>query len=271
MDFNDSAPEAAFRSEVRAFIRDECPPGIRRRGFGAMFGGGGWDDIRMGTDEYRTLNANWAKKLADKGWIAPAWPKEYGGAGMTVMQQFIFNQEMASAGAPKGGNYGIGTGWAGPTIILYGTEEQKQKYLPPIVRGEVDLVPGLQRARRRLRPGVAADARDEGRRRLRRQRPEDLDLRRARRQLHDPARAHGPRRAEAQGHQLLHRRHEVAGHRSPAARQHGRTTTTSTKSSSTTCACRRRTCSAKRTAAGTSARRRSTSSAPASRRASRTD
>ncbi|MGH7621928.1 MAG: acyl-CoA dehydrogenase family protein, partial [Gemmatimonadaceae bacterium] len=136
MDFNDSAPEAAFRHEVRAFIRDECPAGISRRGFGAMFGGGGWDDIRMGTDEYRRLNADWAKKLADKGWIAPAWPKEYGGAGMTVMQQFIFNQEMASAGAPKGGNYGIGTGWAGPTIILYGSEEQKQKYLPPIVRGE---------------------------------------------------------------------------------------------------------------------------------------
>jgi alkylation response protein AidB-like acyl-CoA dehydrogenase len=55
---------------------------------------------------------------------------------MTVMEQFIFNQEMAAQGAPKGGNYGIGTGWAGPTIILYGTEEQKKKYLPPIVKGE---------------------------------------------------------------------------------------------------------------------------------------
>jgi alkylation response protein AidB-like acyl-CoA dehydrogenase len=76
------------------------------------------------------------KKLAGRGWIAPAWPKEYGGAGMTVMQQFIFNQEMASAGAPRGGNYGIGTGWAGPTIILYGSEEQKKKYLPGIVRGD---------------------------------------------------------------------------------------------------------------------------------------
>ena len=136
MDFHDAPEEAAFRTEVRAFIRDECPAGISRRGFGAMFGGGGWDDIRMGTDEYRKLNADWAKKLAARGWIAPAWPKEYGGAGMTVMQQFIFNQEMASAGAPRGGNYGIGTGWAGPTIILYGTEEQKQKYLPPIVKGD---------------------------------------------------------------------------------------------------------------------------------------
>ncbi len=136
MDFTDSPEEATFRTEVRKFIIDECEPGIRRRGFGAMFGGGGWDDIRMGTDEYRKRNGAWAKKLSDKGWIAPAWPKEYGGAGMTVMQQFIFNQEMAVAGAPRGGNYGIGTGWAGPTIILYGSEDQKQRYLPGIVKGD---------------------------------------------------------------------------------------------------------------------------------------
>jgi alkylation response protein AidB-like acyl-CoA dehydrogenase len=136
MDFTDTTEEAAFREEVRAFIRDECPPGISRRGFGAMFGGGGWEDMRLGTDEYRRKNGEWAKKLSERGWIAPAWPKEYGGAGMSVMQQFIFNQEMASAGAPRGGNYGIGTGWAGPTIILYGNEEQKQKYLPSIVKGD---------------------------------------------------------------------------------------------------------------------------------------
>ncbi|MBI2724060.1 MAG: acyl-CoA dehydrogenase family protein [Chloroflexi bacterium] len=136
MDFHDTPEEAAFRAEVRAFIQRECPSGIRRRGFGAMFGGGGWDDARVSMQEYRDINATWAKKLASRGWIAPAWPKEYGGAGMTVMEQFIFNQEMAQAGAPKGGNYGIGTGWAGPTIILYGNEDQKNTYLPKIVQGD---------------------------------------------------------------------------------------------------------------------------------------
>ncbi len=151
MDFQDTTQEAKFRGEVREFIGSECPPGIRRRGFGAMFGGGGWDDIRMGTDEYRKLNGDWAKKLAARGWIAPAWPKEYGGAGMTVMEQFIFNQEMAVAGAPKGGNYGIGTGWAGPTIILYGTEEQKKKYLPPIVKGDAIWCQGFSE------PGAGSD------------------------------------------------------------------------------------------------------------------
>jgi len=151
MDFHDTAEEAAFRREIRAFIGEECPAGIKRRGFGAMFGGGGWDDIRLSTDEYRGLNAAWAKKLADRGWIAPAWPKEYGGAGMSVVQQFIFNQEMASAGAPRGGNYGIGTGWAGPTIILYGTEEQKKKYLPPIVKGDAIWCQGFSE------PGAGSD------------------------------------------------------------------------------------------------------------------
>ncbi len=151
MDFHDTTAESTFREEVRTFIAAECPAGIRRRGFGAMFGGGGWDDIRMSTDEYRQLNAVWAKKLADKGWIAPAWPTEYGGAGMTVMEQFIFNREMASVGAPKGGNYGIGTGWAGPTIILYGNDEQKQKYLPDIVRGDAVWCQGFSE------PGAGSD------------------------------------------------------------------------------------------------------------------
>jgi len=151
MDFHDTPEEAAFRTEVRSFIERECPAGIKRRGFGAMFGGGGWDDIRLSTDEYRQINAAWAKKLAEKGWIAPAWPKQYGGAGMTVMEQFIFNQEMATAGAPKGGNYGIGTGWAGPTIILYGTEEQKQTYLPPIVKGDAIWCQGFSE------PGAGSD------------------------------------------------------------------------------------------------------------------
>ncbi len=151
MDFHDTPEEATFRGQVRAFIAQECPAGIKRRGFGAMFGGGGWDDIRLSTDEYRVLNAGWAKILADRGWIAPAWPKEYGGAGMSVMEQFIFNQEMASAGAPRGGNYGIGTGWAGPTIILYGSDAQKQKYLPPIVKGDAIWCQGFSE------PGAGSD------------------------------------------------------------------------------------------------------------------
>ncbi len=136
MDFRDAPEEAAFRAEVRAFIENECPPGIRRRGLHAAFGGGGWDDIRMERADYFRINGGWVKKLSDRGWVAPAWPKEYGGAGLSVMQQFILSQEMALSGAPRGGNFGIGTGWAGPTIIMHGTEEQKKRYLPGIVQGD---------------------------------------------------------------------------------------------------------------------------------------
>ncbi len=136
MDFNDTPKEAIFRTEMRSFIEQECPAGIRRRGFRAAFGGGGWDDIHMERDEYFRINGAWVQKLADRGLIAPAWPKEYGGAGLTVMEQFIFTQEMSLSGAPKGGNFGIGTGWAGPTIIMHGTDEQKKKYLNGIVKGD---------------------------------------------------------------------------------------------------------------------------------------
>jgi alkylation response protein AidB-like acyl-CoA dehydrogenase len=79
-------------------------------------------------------NKEWTKKLADRKWIAPAWPTEYGGAGLTVMEQFIFNSELAEARAPRPG--GIAVGFAGPTLIVHGTEEQKKTYLPGILGGD---------------------------------------------------------------------------------------------------------------------------------------
>jgi alkylation response protein AidB-like acyl-CoA dehydrogenase len=78
----------------------------------------------------------WFKLLGKKGWIAPAWPKEYGGAGMTVMQQFVFNEEMALNRAPRPLHLIIGVGMAGPTIIVHGTEEQKKKFLPGMLSGD---------------------------------------------------------------------------------------------------------------------------------------
>jgi alkylation response protein AidB-like acyl-CoA dehydrogenase len=77
----------------------------------------------------------WLKQLATRGWVAPSWPKEYGGAGLPVMQQFIFNEEMARARAPRP-NY-IAIGMVGPTTIVHGTEEQKGEHLAGILSGEV--------------------------------------------------------------------------------------------------------------------------------------
>ncbi|MCA9832048.1 MAG: acyl-CoA dehydrogenase family protein [Dehalococcoidia bacterium] len=119
MNFKDSVEEAAFRQEVREFIKKEAPVNDGR-----------------GPDPFasRGQYSGWTKKLAERKWIAPAWPKEYGGAGMSVMEQFIFNSELAEARAPRVG--GIATSFAGPTLIHHGTEEQKQKYLPEILDGE---------------------------------------------------------------------------------------------------------------------------------------
>ncbi len=128
MQFRDSPEEAAFRQEVRSFIETECPPelkGSTRRGAG--YGEGGTVSEAMRT---------WRRKLASRGWIAPAWPKEYGGAGMTPFQQFVFNMELAEARVP-GGTGGIAIGMAGPTIIVHGTEDQKKAYLPGMLSGEV--------------------------------------------------------------------------------------------------------------------------------------
>jgi len=124
MDFRFSPEEEAFRREVHDFIETECPPNLRGEGINLF-------------QEVGNLFA-WRAKVAKKGWVAPAWPKEYGGAGMTIMEQFIYNLETARMRAPApifiGG---LAVAVIGPTIIIYGTEEQKQEHIPRILSGEV--------------------------------------------------------------------------------------------------------------------------------------
>ncbi|MGD0114919.1 MAG: acyl-CoA dehydrogenase family protein [Dehalococcoidia bacterium] len=119
MDLRDSPEEAAFRKEVVDFIETEAPrarPGM----------------------SYETLaeeGQRWFRKLSERGWIAPAWPKEYGGAGMSQIEQFIYNEEMAIHRAPRPAHLIIGLGLAGPTIIVHGNEEQKKRFLPGVLAG----------------------------------------------------------------------------------------------------------------------------------------
>ena len=124
MDFRDTPEEAAFRQEVREFIAQEAP----KLEPGSEFAG---DYI-----EQFAASVQWFKKLGERRWLAPAWPKEYGGAGMTVLQQFLFNEEIAIARAPRPLHMIISVGMAGPTIIIHGTEEQKKYFLPRILNGE---------------------------------------------------------------------------------------------------------------------------------------
>ena len=159
MDFSDTPEEAQWRRQVRTFIRTELPeqfrrgnretgwneaPGrqLRREDTQARAGG----DVRQrGTAAVR----EWRKKLADRNWVAPAWPKEYGGGGLSVKQQFILNEEMAEARAPGVG--GMGISMVGPTLMAHGTEEQRQEYLPKILAGEVNWCQGFSE------PGSGSD------------------------------------------------------------------------------------------------------------------
>ena len=124
MDFRFTPDEVTFREEVRAFLRQELPADWE--GAGAYGEEGG--------ESTRELGRRVTQKLVERKWLAMAWPKEYGGLDAPHMQQLIYNEEMAYHGSPGGG--GMGVAWVGPAIMLYGTEQQKQQYLPPITSGE---------------------------------------------------------------------------------------------------------------------------------------
>ena len=127
MDFRDNADEAKFRTEVRGFIATEYKGNGEAAQSAAQAAS---SEGAEGMARYK----QWMKKLAAKGWVAAAWPKEYGGAGMSIMEQFIFNEELAIARAPRPG--GIGITMAGPTIIVYGNDDQKREHLPPMLAGD---------------------------------------------------------------------------------------------------------------------------------------
>jgi len=126
MDFNWNAEEEAFRHELRSWLTANLPKD-RRNETGVDFmheEGGDWQ---------RRLA--WHKKAHAAGWVGISWPKEYGGRGANLVQQIIYNEEMARANAPALVN-GLGIMLVGPTIIHWGTEEQKKRYVPKILSGE---------------------------------------------------------------------------------------------------------------------------------------
>ncbi|MBM3139180.1 MAG: hypothetical protein FJZ92_02945 [Chloroflexi bacterium] len=154
MDWSDTPEQAAFRGEVREFIRNRLPGPYRgtleEAANDAEELTAGWQADRKSDDgERRDMAIRWASALAEKGWIAPHWPKEYGGAGLSVVEQFIYNQEMSSAGAPAVG--GMGVSLLGPTLIVHGTDEQKAEHLPKILSGEVAWAQGYSE------PGAGSD------------------------------------------------------------------------------------------------------------------
>src|SRR5216683_1455814 len=153
MDWSDTKEQAAFRAQVRDVLDKGLPDFYKRiaKGDNVEEGGGGdWvADRKAPEQERRDAAVNWGKTLASHGWFAPQWPKEYGGGGLSPMEQFIYNQELTAAGAPPVG--GSGVSLLGPTLIVHGTEEQKKKWLPPILSGEKVYAQGYSE------PGAGSD------------------------------------------------------------------------------------------------------------------
>jgi len=121
MDLRDTAPEAAFRAEVRTWLEANVPSEL--------------SGPRTNEEEYASAWHAWSRKLSDAGYAGLTWPKEYGGQGAPYSHQAIFLEETARAEAPQHMNV-IGLGMAGPTIIAHGTEEQKSRYLSKILSAE---------------------------------------------------------------------------------------------------------------------------------------
>ena len=115
MDFNLSEKEEAFRNEVVSFLDENLPPEDQRDG---------------------EFAAKWTKEIRDRRWVGFSWPEDVGGGGGSIMEQVILKDEMAKRKAPSLGNCFMGLAWVGPAIIQYGTEEQKQKYIPDILDGK---------------------------------------------------------------------------------------------------------------------------------------
>jgi alkylation response protein AidB-like acyl-CoA dehydrogenase len=120
MDLQFSPQDLAFRDEVRTFIAENYPKELR--------GKGGREDLSK--EDY----LSWHRILAKKGWVAPSWPKEYGGPGWNAVQRYIFSEELARAETIPILPFGINM--VGPVIYTFGTPEQKARFLPRILSGE---------------------------------------------------------------------------------------------------------------------------------------
>ncbi|MDT7600584.1 MAG: hypothetical protein QOK26_2661, partial [Pseudonocardiales bacterium] len=156
MNWADTPEQAAFRAEVRRFIGENFPAGYRPdpdaeqslepedvRGYN-------WPVDRVSADPERREGARaWAAALAERRWITPHWPAEYGGAGLSSMEEFILHEEMMRARVPTVN--GIGAFLLGPTLLAHGTDEQKAEHLPAIARGERTWAQGFSE------PGAGSD------------------------------------------------------------------------------------------------------------------
>ena len=131
----------AFRADARTWLEANFPPSLKGKGLMMMREGAAAD-----TADYTA----WRDAMGAKGWGVPTWPKEYGAAGLSAAEAKVVQQEMGRIGAwnPIGG---MGVMMFGPTLLEYGNEAQKQKHIPPIVKGTLQWCQGFSE------PGAGSD------------------------------------------------------------------------------------------------------------------
>ncbi|MHB8575040.1 MAG: acyl-CoA dehydrogenase family protein [Dehalococcoidia bacterium] len=132
--------EELLRTEVRAFLQNHLPKQSEHGG-----------SLGSRDDAAFEVAKQFNTELGKRGWIAPAWPKEYGGLGASIFEQMVFNEEFGYHGAPDTGTRGFGVGMIGPTLIVHGSEEQKREHLPRITTGEAIWCQGYSE------PGAGSD------------------------------------------------------------------------------------------------------------------
>jgi alkylation response protein AidB-like acyl-CoA dehydrogenase len=133
---------AAFREEVRTWLEENCPPGARGPG-----------EIPTGSTKFQVEDADtrlWLERMAERGWTVPTWPKEYGGGGLSAAEARVLYEEMAAIDA-RPPLINMGTRMLGPTLLEYGTEEQKKRHLTRIAQGRAAWCQGYSE------PGAGSD------------------------------------------------------------------------------------------------------------------
>ena len=126
MDLRDTPEEAAFRDEVRSWLRENLPEGWGTPAF----------PMPKTAEERVAFGRRWQRQLLDGGWAGLSWPREYGGRGAGVIESLIWGQEYARARGPNLIQMSVGPALVGPTLIRHGTDAQKARYLQPILKGE---------------------------------------------------------------------------------------------------------------------------------------
>ncbi len=124
MDFDWTGEDRAFRAHVRDFLKKELPSD--------------WDDISRhgpGSREQTEFSLEFCPKLADAGLLVPHWPAEWGGSDRPTWEHFILGEEMWAAGEPRGAQY-MNVNWIGPTLMRFGSDAQRQRYIPEMAAGK---------------------------------------------------------------------------------------------------------------------------------------